>query len=95
VDKLQLTGQNLGYACAMHLCCHETKLPKLKLKTRHKQLLVSLPLDIALGKVSGPMSNEEKPTLDKSMQDREKYNEGVRYLARDYKVDEDMFSTLS
>ncbi len=32
----------------MHLHCFETKLPKLKLKTRSMQLLDSLLLDIAL-----------------------------------------------
>ncbi len=29
--------------CAMHLCCYEAKRPNLKLQTRPKQLLVSLP----------------------------------------------------
>jgi len=46
MDKLQLTGQNLGrvfsskVGCmyAVHLCCYEAKLPSLKLKTRDKQL---------------------------------------------------------
>ncbi len=55
-DKLQLTGQNLGRVFnfrsdrvhAMHLLCHGVKLSNLKLKTRAKQLLGSLPLDIAL-----------------------------------------------
>jgi hypothetical protein len=56
MDKLQLTGQNLGRVCnfrsgrvhAMHLHCYGVKLPNLKLKTRPKQLLGYLPLDIAL-----------------------------------------------
>jgi hypothetical protein len=34
--------------CAMQLSCFETKLPNLMLKTRPKQLLGLLPLDIAL-----------------------------------------------
>jgi len=56
MDKLQLTGQNLVQvfnsrsACmrAMQLLYFETKLPNLMLKTRPKQLLGSLPLDITL-----------------------------------------------
>ncbi len=56
MDKLQLTGQNLGRVFnfrngrvhAVHLLCCGVKLPNLKLKTRPKQLLGSLPLDIAL-----------------------------------------------
>jgi len=48
-------GQNLvrvfnsisGCEHAMCLHCHETKLPNLKVKTRPKQLLGPLPLDIA------------------------------------------------
>ncbi len=56
IDKLQLTGQNLGRVSncrsgsvfAMQLSCFETKQPDLELKTRPKQLLGSLPLDIAL-----------------------------------------------
>jgi hypothetical protein len=56
MDKLQLTGRNLGqvfnsrsgcvYAIQLH--CFETKLPNLMLKPRPKQLLGYLPLDIAL-----------------------------------------------
>jgi hypothetical protein len=53
MDKLQLTGQNLGRVfnfrsgClhSAHLRRHQVKLPNLKLKTRPKQLLGSLPLD--------------------------------------------------
>ncbi len=56
MDKLQLTGRNLGRVFnfrsgrvhAMHLLCYGVKLPNLKLKTRPKQLLGYLPLDIAL-----------------------------------------------
>jgi hypothetical protein len=56
MDKLQLTGQNLGQVfnfrngCvhAAHLHCCRVKLPNLKLKTRPKQRLRSLPLDIML-----------------------------------------------
>jgi hypothetical protein len=56
MDKLQLTGQNLGRVFnfrnvrvhAVHLLCYGVKLPNLKLKTRPKQLLGSLPLDIML-----------------------------------------------
>jgi hypothetical protein len=56
MDTLQLTGLNLGRVFnfrngrvhAMHLHCCRVKLPNLKLKTRPKQLLGSLPLDIVL-----------------------------------------------
>jgi hypothetical protein len=56
MDKLQLTGQNLGRVFnsrsgrvhALQLHFSETKQPNLKLKTRPKQLLGSLPLVIAL-----------------------------------------------
>ncbi len=56
MDKLQLKGQNLGRVfnsrsvCVhdMQSRCYETKLPDLKLKTRPKQLLDYLLLDIAL-----------------------------------------------
>ncbi len=54
MDELQLTGKNLGrvfnyrggHVYAMHSCGYKSKLPNLKLKTRPKQLLVSIPLDI-------------------------------------------------
>jgi hypothetical protein len=56
MDKLQLTGQNLGrvfnsrsgrvHALQFHFS--EMKQPNLKLKTRPKQLLGSLPLVIPL-----------------------------------------------
>jgi hypothetical protein len=56
MNKLQQTGQNLGWllnsrsscAHAVQLWCFETKLPNLKLKTRPEQLIGYLPLDIAL-----------------------------------------------
>jgi len=56
MDKLQLTGRNLGqvfkfrsgHLHAMHLWCYQVKQPNLKLKPHPKQLLGSLPLDIAL-----------------------------------------------
>jgi hypothetical protein len=56
MEKLQLTGQNLGRVfnsrsgclSAMQLPCFETKRSALKLKTQPKQLLGYLPLDIAL-----------------------------------------------
>jgi hypothetical protein len=56
MDKLQLTGQNLcrvfnfryGHLHAEHFWCLQVKLLNLKLKTRPKQLLGSLPLVIAL-----------------------------------------------
>ncbi len=56
MDKLQLAGQNLGRVfnsrsccvCDMQLSCFEAKLPNLMLKTWPKQLIGSLPLDIAL-----------------------------------------------
>jgi hypothetical protein len=53
---LQITGQNLGRVfnsrtgcmCAMQLQSFETKLPNLKEKNWDKQLLGSVPFDIAL-----------------------------------------------
>jgi hypothetical protein len=56
MDKLQLTGQNLGRVfnfrsgCvhAVHLLYYGVKLPNLKLKTRPKQLLGYLLLHIVL-----------------------------------------------
>jgi hypothetical protein len=56
MEKLQLTGQNLGRlfnfrngrAHAVHLLCYGLKLPNLKLKTQPKQLLGYLPLNITL-----------------------------------------------
>jgi hypothetical protein len=55
MDKLKLTGQNLGrvfhsgpgHACIGHDIVETTKQPNLKLKTRPKQLLGSLPLAFA------------------------------------------------
>jgi hypothetical protein len=56
MDKLQLTGRNLGqvfnfrngHLHAAQFWCYRVKLPNLKLKTRPKQLLGSLELVIAL-----------------------------------------------
>jgi hypothetical protein len=56
VDILQLSGQNLGRVFnfrsgnlhAVYSWGYQSKLPNLKLKTRPKQLLGSLPLDIGL-----------------------------------------------
>jgi hypothetical protein len=56
MDKLQLTGQNLGRVfnfrsgclCAVRLLCSKAIRPNVKLRTRPKQLLYSLLLDIAL-----------------------------------------------
>ncbi len=56
MDKLQLSGQNLGrvfnfksgHLHALHFWRYQVKLPNLKLKTQPKQLLGSLPLVIAL-----------------------------------------------
>ncbi len=54
MDKLQLTGQNLGRVCnfrngrvhVVDLLSCGVKLPNLKLETWPKQLLGSLPIDI-------------------------------------------------
>jgi hypothetical protein len=56
MDKLKPTGQNLGrvfhcrlsHTCMGHTIVHITKQPNLKLKTRPKQLLGSLPLAFVL-----------------------------------------------
>ncbi len=53
IDKVWLTGQNQGQGFtfksgrmhAKHLCCYETKLPNLKLKTKPEQYLGYLQLD--------------------------------------------------
>ncbi len=74
MDKLKLTGQTLGRVfnsrrvCmhAMHLQSNVAIRPNLHLKTRLRQLLGSLPLDIALpdrsnntnqGRLAGPPSS--------------------------------------
>ncbi len=54
-DKFLLKGQNLEQVFnsrsvrtrVMHFCCYEAKLPNLKLKTLIRQVLSSLPLDVA------------------------------------------------
>jgi hypothetical protein len=56
MDKLKLTGQNLGRvvycrlgrACIGHAIVHTSKQPNFMLKTQPKQLLGSLPLAFAL-----------------------------------------------
>ncbi len=56
MDRLQLTGQNLGwifnfrsgYMIAMHLLCNTAILSNLELKTQPKQLLGYLPSVIEL-----------------------------------------------
>jgi hypothetical protein len=56
MDKLKLTGQNLGRVfhsrlrrtCIGHAIVHITKQPNFKLKTGPKQLLGSLPLAFML-----------------------------------------------
>jgi len=56
MDKLQLTGQNLGqifnfrfdHLHVEHFLCYQIKLPNLNSKTRPKQLLGSPPLVITL-----------------------------------------------
>ncbi len=56
MNTLQLTGQNLGRVFnyrngrehAIHFLCYGVKLPNLKLKTRPKQLLGYLPLDVIM-----------------------------------------------
>jgi hypothetical protein len=56
MDKLQLSGQNLGrvfnsrggHVYAMHSSVYYSKLPNFKLKTWPKQLLGSVLLDIEL-----------------------------------------------
>jgi hypothetical protein len=72
MDKLQLTGCNLGrvfnfrYGCvpAIHLRCYEVELPNLKLKTRPKQLLGSLRFVIVLlDMVNGMAHSLDSPLL--------------------------------
>ncbi len=56
MDKFHLAEQNLGRVyyfrygrvCAMHILCYGVKLPNLKLNNQPKQVLGSLPFDIAL-----------------------------------------------
>ncbi len=56
MDKLKLTGQNLGQVfhsilsrnCIGHAVVHITKQPNLKLKPRPKQILGHVPLALAL-----------------------------------------------
>jgi len=51
MDKIQLTGQNLGLVFNFRndrVHCYSVKLHHFKLKTQPKQLLGSLPLDITI-----------------------------------------------
>jgi hypothetical protein len=60
MDKLKLTGRNLGRvfhsrlsrSCTGHAIVHITKKPNLNLKSQPKQLLGSLPLSFALHSLS-------------------------------------------
>ncbi len=69
MDKLQLTGLNLGrvfnfrfgHLHAEHFWCYWEELPNLKLKTRPKQLLGSLPLFKALNVIM--LSATYKPPM--------------------------------
>ncbi len=77
MDKLQLTGQNLGRVfnsrsdcmSAMHLFFYEAKQLYLKLKTQPKQLLGYFPLAFGLpgltilGKLANPDKTKSKPAL--------------------------------
>jgi hypothetical protein len=64
MDKLKLTGRNLGQAfnsrlsraCIVHAIVHLRKQPNLKLKTWPKQLLGSLPLPFALPSITNAFS---------------------------------------
>ncbi len=69
MDKIMLTGQNLGRvfnsrlgrACIHHAIVHITKQPNLKLKTWSKQLLGYIPLAFVL-----PAQTEQKRDLGKA-----------------------------
>ncbi len=71
MDKLQLTWQNegrvfyfrYGRVHAVHFCFLVVKLPNLKLKTRSKQVLGSLPLDIALPALGNASQNKTHPIM--------------------------------
>ncbi len=77
MDKLKLTGRNLGrvsnyrlgHACIDHAIVHITKQPSLKLKTRPKQLLGSLLLAFALP-TGGQAKSTGMPPVQKSKQIR-------------------------
>ncbi len=89
MDKLQLTGQNLGWvfnfrcgrAHAVHLYCCEVKLPNLKMKTRPTQLLGYLLIDIAL-----PVLSDWKPDGVWDMSDAD----GVEVLVLARLLDENL-----
>jgi hypothetical protein len=69
MDKIKLTGQNLGRvfnsrlgcACIRNVIVHITKQPNLKLKTWPKQLLGSLPLAFVL-----PEQTDQRRDLGKA-----------------------------
>jgi hypothetical protein len=72
MDKLQLTGRNLGrvfnfrsgHLHSAHLWCYQLKLPNLKLKIQPKQLLGSLLLSITLPDAAKqPILSLSKPVL--------------------------------
>ncbi len=73
MDKLQLSGWNLGrvfnsrsgYVCAMQLRCFETKRPNLMFITRPRQLLGSLPLDIAFPDLN--FCSKSRPLMNKKV----------------------------
>jgi hypothetical protein len=68
MDKLQLTGSNLGqffnfrfgHLHAEHFKCCQVKLPNLKLKTQPKLLLGSLPLVIGLSAPGYPLQRRRR-----------------------------------
>jgi hypothetical protein len=69
MDKLQLTGQNLGrvlncrsgHLHAATFLVLSVKLPNLQLKTRPKQLLGSLPLVIVLPESADAVAKPGNP----------------------------------
>jgi hypothetical protein len=71
MDKLQLSGQNLGrvfnsrggHVYAMRLSVYYSKLPNFKLKTWPKQLLGSLLLDIETPRWSLPLKYSKLQAL--------------------------------
>jgi hypothetical protein len=71
MDKLEVTGQNLGRVVnyqrgcvhTMQLHFFETKLPNLKLKTRSNKRTTSLTLDIGLPKYRHGFTTNFKPPI--------------------------------
>jgi hypothetical protein len=80
MDKLQLTGRNLGrvfnfrfgHLHAKHFWYYEVKLSNLKLKTWPKQLVGSLPLVIALPCMLLNLSRLSLHTILKSQKAKKK-----------------------